>query len=154
LNIARELSIDTSKTGAIAKKPTFKKAAKKVLTKAAQKIKARIVKKTLAKVLKYRKKQHYQLILTARFVCNENEQPTQLLEGYSMGRKKGGFPNEREQELMREEAIASIISRYLGGDSECEIIEDTATTEIKEYDPYREGKRLRKARAKAREERK
>lgn len=152
-SIAKEFGIFTGRIKKVVK-PVIK------LTKIQQRIKkvieARDIKrhvKKLKKIKLFREKQHYQLILTARFVCDEHDKPTQMLTGYSLGRIRGGFPNEKEQELMRDEAIANIVAKYLGGNSECEIVEDSVTTEIKEYDPVIEGKRLREVRTEAKRQR-
>ena len=83
-----------------------------------------------------------------------SEKPTHEITGYSLGRRKKGFPSLKEQEEMRKEAITSAIHLNLDGNSECEPLEDTVRIEIREYDPMKEGVRLRKAKEEARKKRK
>lgn len=152
--IADNFGIDTAKIIKIKPKRVVKPKFRPRLTKAAKRIlkkidKAKAVKaaKKLVKTLKYRKERHYQLIFKARFLCPRSEKPTAELTGYSLGRRKKGFPSLKEQEKMREEAIGSIIRDKLEGDSECFPIENTVKVEVYEYDPVEKGKQLQTAKA-------
>jgi hypothetical protein len=159
--IAKEFGIDTAKIIKIKPKRIVKPKFRPKLTKAAKYIlkridKAKAVKaaKKLVKALKYREEQHYQLIFKARFMCPMSENPTDEMTGYSLGRRKHGFPSPKEQEEMREEAVSSAIHLNLDGNSDCYPLEETVKVEIKEYDPKTEGEKLRKAKEKVRRKRK
>jgi hypothetical protein len=152
--IAKEFGIDTAKRIKVKPivKPKLTKAAKYIL-KRIDKAKAVKAAKKLVKTLKYREAQHYQLIFKAQFMCPMSENPTPEITGYSLGRRRHGFPSPKEQEEMREEAVSSAISLNLDGNSDCYPLEETVKVEIKEYDPKTEGERLRKVKAKIKRKR-
>jgi hypothetical protein len=148
--IAKEFGIDTAKR--IKVKPIVKPKLTPTQERVLEVIKRRDMPK-IAKILKYRGEQHYQLIFKARFKCPVSEKPTPEITGFSLGRRKHGFPSPKEQEEMREEAVKSAISLNLDGESECYPLEETVKVEIKEYDPKTEGERLRKVKAKIKRKR-